>query len=68
MRTPRAPSAFRLQDVTRAVRAVRAAGLSVGRVEVDRTTGRIAVIVADPAVEAPPLAPAAGDQNEWDEV
>lgn len=53
----RAPSTFRQRDMTRAVKAVRAAGLPVSRVTVDRE-GRIVVETAETEV-----APA----NEWDQ-
>jgi hypothetical protein len=44
---PRAPSTFRQQDVTRAVKAVAAAGVHIARVEISRD-GRIVVIVRQP--------------------
>jgi hypothetical protein len=40
----RAPSAFRQQDVTKAVKAVAAAGVDIARVEIGRD-GRIVVVV-----------------------
>ncbi|NJL07371.1 MAG: hypothetical protein HC900_03245 [Methylacidiphilales bacterium] len=48
----RKPATFRQTDVTRAVRAVAAAGLRVARVEVDRS-GKI-VVVSESAM-APPM-------------
>jgi hypothetical protein len=42
---PRGPLTFRQQDVTRAVKAVVAAGVAIARVEVDRA-GRIVVVAA----------------------
>ena len=39
----RAPSTFRQQDVTRAVKAVRRAGVEIARVEVDKS-GKIVII------------------------
>jgi hypothetical protein len=45
----RAPSTFRQQDVTRAVKAVAAAGVHIGRIEIAKD-GRIVIItVAEPA-------------------
>jgi hypothetical protein len=57
----RAPSAFRKGDVTKAVEAVRAAGIRIARVEIE--TGKIVIVTAD--------APGAngegrGGPNEWD--
>jgi hypothetical protein len=41
----RAPSTFRQQDVTKAVKAVTAAGVHIARIEVD-PSGRIVIITA----------------------
>ena len=48
----RAPSTFRQQDVTRAVKAVTAAGVHIARVEIARD-GRIVIVTAEaqPAVQ-----------------
>jgi hypothetical protein len=43
----RAPSTFRQQDVTRAVKAVIAAGVDIARVEIGRD-GKIVVIAQQP--------------------
>jgi hypothetical protein len=50
-------SAFRQRDVTRAVKAVAAAGVSIARVEIDKT-GKITIIAATPAE--------AGQQDDLD--
>jgi hypothetical protein len=56
----RAPSTFRQQDVTRAVKAVTAAGVHIARIEIDRS-GKIAIIaMAEPK--------RLGEDNEWDQV
>ena len=41
----RPPSTFRQQDVTRAVKAVTAAGVTIARVEIDKA-GKITIITA----------------------
>jgi hypothetical protein len=53
----RAPSTFRQGDITRAVKAVRCAGVEIARVEIAKD-GKIVIITA--AEPAPPEA------NEWD--
>jgi ssDNA-binding replication factor A large subunit len=49
---PRAPSPFRQADVTRAVRAVRSAGVDIVRVELTKD-GKIVIVTseAQPAVQ-----------------
>jgi len=59
----RAPSTFRQQDVTRAVKAVTAAGVHIARVEIDKT-GKIVIITADPADRLGKMMEA----NEWDRI
>jgi hypothetical protein len=59
----RAPSAFRQRDVTRAVKAVIAAGLQVAGVKVS-AQGDIEVLTNDAKVQDPP--PQGG--NEWDRL
>jgi hypothetical protein len=60
----RRPSTFKKSDVTRATRAVLAAGLEVARVEV----GRDGAIVVVPS--RPPESPREGgeERNEWDGI
>ena len=59
----RAPSTFRQQDVTRAVKAVTAAGVHIARVEIDKS-GKIVIITAD-ATGRPGETKEA---NEWDRI
>jgi hypothetical protein len=59
----RAPSTFRQQDVTRAVKAVAAAGISIARVEIDKN-GKIIVITG----EAHDRTGEATEVNEWDRI
>ena len=50
----RAPCNFRQTDLTRAVKAVVAAGCEVARAEIDPTTGMIVVVIGkplDPTIE-----------------
>jgi hypothetical protein len=59
----RAPSTFRRQDVTRALKAVAAAGVHIARIEIDKT-GKIVIITADATNRPGELMEA----NEWDRV
>jgi len=60
----RAPSTFRQADVTKAVKAVVAAGVHVGRVEIDKT-GKIAIIAVGATTGQ--LCEST-EANEWDPV
>jgi hypothetical protein len=59
----RAASAFRQQDVTKAVRAVTAAGVHIARIEIDKT-GKIVIITADATGRPDELT----EGNEWDRI
>jgi hypothetical protein len=57
----RAPATFRQQDVTRAVKAVAAAGVHIARIEIDKA-GKIVIITG-------PTEPGdTTEANEWDRV
>jgi hypothetical protein len=56
----RRPATFRQQDVTRALRAARAAGLEVTGYEIEPTTGKI---VVNTSTEAKPIAET--DFDQW---
>jgi hypothetical protein len=60
----RVPSTFRQADVTKAVKAVVAAGVDIARVEID-ATGKIVIVTGKP--ETQENGPRAGS-NEWDSV
>ena len=59
----RAPSTFRQQDVTRAVKAVVAAGVEIARVEIDKA-GKITII----ALSTEPNGKGREEVNEWDSI
>ena len=68
----RAPSTFRQQDVTRAVKAVTAAGVNIARIEIDRA-GKIVIIAAGATIEDGKVTlvfgePMADTSNEWDQA
>ena len=60
----RVPSTFRRQDVTRAVKAVVAAGVDIARVEID-SAGKI-VIVAGKPLEATPQDDLDRELKQWE--
>lgn len=51
------PATFKQADVTRAAKGVVKAGLTVGRVEIDRD-GRIIIMIGDPETLT--------EKNDWD--
>ena len=54
----RAPSNFRQRDVARAIKAAKASGLDITRVEVDPRTSKISVVMKDsPEAEVAPANP-----------
>jgi hypothetical protein len=61
----RRPCAFCETDVKRAVRAVRAAGVEIARVEIGKD-GLIVVVPGRPAEAM--IQDASGETNEWDTV
>lgn len=55
----RRPCTFKKTDLTRAVKALLAAGITIARVEFDPATGKFGIRVTDDSdAQAPP--------NEWD--
>jgi hypothetical protein len=61
LKMARGQSAFKQIDVTRALRAVSAAGQPVQRIEIDPATGKIVVFVSKPGEQNT-------EGNEWDRV
>jgi hypothetical protein len=59
----RAPSTFRQQDVTRAVKAVTAAGVHIARIEIDKA-GKIVIITAETTDQQGEIT----EGNEWDRI
>ena len=59
---PRAPSIFRQQDVTRAVKAVVAAGVDIARIVIDKQ-GRIEIITLKAEQNGQ-----VREANEWDSI
>jgi hypothetical protein len=60
----RAPATFRQQDVTKAVKAVAAAGVHIARVEIDKA-GKIVIITTDATENQ---SGESAEVNEWDRV
>jgi hypothetical protein len=60
----RALSMFRQRDVTKAVKAVAAAGVDIARVEID-STGKITIITASASAARPEQG---RRTNEWDRI
>ena len=50
---PRAPTTFRQRDVVAALKAARAAGCIVNRVEIDPITGKITILIGAPGEKRP---------------
>lgn len=59
---PRSPSAFRQTDITKALKAIRTAGYSAARVQIDRN-GKIDITtMTDGEAQGAPV-----ERNEWDD-
>jgi hypothetical protein len=55
MNAKRGPCRLKKRDVTRAVGAARAAGISIGRVDFDMETGKISIVSAAQVTNDTPL-------------
>lgn len=62
----RRPCTFRQLDVTRALKATKAAGIDVQRIEIDKD-GKI-IVVAGKRASNLPLAETGEEANEWDNL
>ena len=62
----RRPSAIRQRDVTRAVKAVVAAGLRIAGVKIDAEKGAIVIVTGDEQAQDSTLLMQEG--NEWDRI
>ena len=62
----RAPSTFRQRDITRAVKAVVAAGLRVAGVKIDSQKGAIEIVTRGEEAQDSTLPVQEG--NEWDRI
>jgi hypothetical protein len=62
----RRPYAFRQRDVTRAFRAVVAAGFRIAGVKIDAQNGAIEIVTADDGAQDSTLL--AQESNEWDRI
>jgi hypothetical protein len=61
----RGPTTFRQRDVAAAIKAAKAAGCIVARVEVGRD-GRVILVLA--TGDKPSTEPGTGSGNEWDDI
>jgi hypothetical protein len=61
----RAPSPFRQQDVTRAIKGAVAAGVDIARVEIDRT-GKIVIVTGKPLDATSPQDELNRELQEWE--
>jgi hypothetical protein len=61
----RAPSTFRQQDVTRAIKAVVAAGVDIARVEIDKA-GKIVIVTGRPLEVTNPQDELDRELQDWE--
>jgi hypothetical protein len=59
------PSSFRQSDVTRALRAAKAAGLHVTRCEID-SAGKITIVSGEVSIQTTPAASAERALADWE--